>query len=641
MQKNKNYRKGLPAIRTKMSVLLGCVCLSLCCLPVSGFAQNLGNGFYDYGVACPKSNDRGIVATTGAGGRNVVLAWLFDHRGGYALLSIDAASGATQQFSVPFAPGDAPYASILSSKNKFYGYFNRNFAEFDPVKNAFTFSQKGFDLTAMSFTEDDNGRIWAATYPNCGLVAYEPGTKELVNYGFLNKEPWMQYPRALAADAKGWIYIAVGPTETQILAFNPQTKETRKLLNGAQRQKGWPSLYRALDGKVYATASEESGKSIRLFNGVADFTEQAFKVVNEKPYIAGSQNLFYKKFPDGSAIKSLDLGDRELVIKNTTGEKKLKFTYTSEGSLVMGVDVTARGQLIGGATFPMRYFIFDPAANKFEDYGAYGQFNTSEAFKNYVYFGAYPQGGLVRYNADQAISKGANPVVLATDKQHVHRPHRVLVLEQLNKVLLTGTPEYGYTGGGMLIYNNKEKTVKTLSDSSLIPDQSTMSMTELDPATVLGGTTTAPGTGGLKKAKEATLYLFDAKNLKVTWRGNVLAGTQTYDDLCKIGKVVYGIADSKWFFVFDPSSRAIIYKEAIPDAFGPVVTVQSPRVFVRRPSGNALYVICKKGILKVNASSFKLEKVAQSPVAIEAGGTYYNNKIYFISGSHLCSYQLN
>ncbi|MBO9620182.1 MAG: hypothetical protein J7539_14230 [Niabella sp.] len=641
MRKNKNCLKRLHAIPATMNILLRFVFLSLCCLPELGFAQNLGNGFYDYGVACPKSSDRGIVATTGAGSRNVVLAWLFDHRGGYALLSIDAATGATQQFSLPFAPGDAPYASILSSKNRLYGYFNNHFAEFDPVKNAFTFSQKGFDLTAMSFTEDDNGRIWAATYPNCGLVAYAPDTKELVNYGFLNKESWMQYPRAIASDTKGWIYVAVGPTETQIIAFNPQTKETRKLLNGAQRQKGWPSLYRALDGKVYATASTEAGKSIRLFDGVADFTDQDFKVVNEKPCIAGSQTLFYKKFPDGSAIKSLDLENRELVITNTTGEKKLKFTYTSEGSLVMGVDVTARGRLIGGATFPMRYFIFDPAANKFEDYGAYGQFNTSVAFKNYVYFGSYPQGALVRYNADQDISKGANPVVLAADKQNVHRPHRVLALEQLNKVLLTGTPEYGYTGGGMLIYSNKDKTAKTLTDSSLIPDQSTMSMTALDPVMVLSGTTTAPGTGGLKKAKEATLYLFNAEKLKVTWSGAVLAGTQTYDDLCKVGKVVYGIADSKLFFVFDPSSRAIIYKETIPDDFGPVVTVQSPRVFVRNPSGNALYLICKKGILKVNESSFKLEKVAQSPVAIEAGGAYYNNKIYFISGSHLCSYQLN
>ncbi|MGJ7029654.1 hypothetical protein [Niabella hirudinis] len=607
-------------------------------------AQDLGKGFYDYGVACPESSDRGVVATTGPGGKNVVLAWLFDHRGGYGLLSIDAASGTTRQVDLPFSPGDAPYASILSSGNKFYGYFNRNFAEFDPVRNEFTFSKKGPDLTAMAFTEDDKGVIWAATYPNCGLVSYDPETRQLADYGFINKEAWMQYPRAIATDAQGWVYVGIGSTETQIIAVNAKTRETRRLLSGDKRLKGWPVLYRALDGRVYGTASkDEAGKMIVLYNGAATFTGDAFKVIDEKPSITGAQTLFYKKFPDGSVIQSIDFRLRELVIKRPAGEKKVKFTYTSEGSLVMAVDVTSKGKLIGGTTFPMRFFEFDPAANTFKNYNAHGQYNASAVFKNDVYFAAYPYGALVRYNADQKVSedpKTANPVVLGQDKQHVHRPHRVLVLDQLGKVLLTGTPEYGYTGGGMLIYNYKGGRIQNLSDSMLIPDQSTMSMAALDKNQVLCGTTTAPGTGGLKKATEATLYLFDAKNLKPIWRQNVLPGTQTYSDLYRAGSLVYGIADSKLFFVFDPSKRRIIYKEAIPDAFGPVVTVQSPRVFVEDPATGNCYLICRKGILKVNKASFKLETAAMSPVAIEAGGAWHDNKIYFISDSHLCSYQL-
>ncbi|WP_018626242.1 hypothetical protein [Niabella aurantiaca] len=627
---------GLRSVCLFLFGLVGCYCSS---------AQDLGSGFYDYGVACPESNDRGVVATTGAGGKNVVLAWLFDHRGGYGLLSIDVASGASRLFDLPFPPGDAPYASILSSDNKFYAYFNNHFAAFDPVKNEFTFSQKAFDVTAMAFTEDDQGLIWAATYPNGGLVAYNPKTRQLVNYGFVNKEPWKQYPRAIAADADGWIYIGIGSTETQIIAFDPKTKETRKLLQGDKRLKGWPSLYRSRDGAVYGTASmEEGGKRIKLSDGVAVFTTEEFKVTNEKPYIAGSQSLFYKKFPDGSVIKSIDFGLRELVVTHGAGEKKVNFKYASEGSLVMAVDVTLGGKLIGGTTFPMRFFEFDPAANTFKRHKAYGQFNASAAFKNAVYFASYPYGALVQYNTDQPVSNdgtAANPVVLGADKQNVHRPHRVLVLDQLGKVLMTGTPEYGYTGGGMLIYNKGGGTINTLADSQLIPDQSTMSMAALDDHRVLAGTTTAPGTGGLKKAKEAVLYLFDAKTLKPIWQEPVFPGTQTYSDLHKAGAVVFGIADSRLFFVFDPIKRSVIYKETLPDALGPVVTVQSPRVFVKDPSTGERYLICRKGILKVNRSSYKLETVALSPVMIEAGGAYYNNKIYFVSNSHLCSYQLN
>ena len=43
-----------------------------------------------HGVATPISSSRGTVATVDGEGRNAVLLWLFDHRGGYALLMIDA-----------------------------------------------------------------------------------------------------------------------------------------------------------------------------------------------------------------------------------------------------------------------------------------------------------------------------------------------------------------------------------------------------------------------------------------------------------------------------------------------------------------------------------------------------------------------
>ena len=89
-------------------------------LSVPDNSRDLGNGFFDHGVASPISSPRGVVATVDGGGRNVVLVWLFDHRGGYALLMIDAETGKSEQFPTPFrldVPyGDVPYSSILSSK---------------------------------------------------------------------------------------------------------------------------------------------------------------------------------------------------------------------------------------------------------------------------------------------------------------------------------------------------------------------------------------------------------------------------------------------------------------------------------------------------------------------------------------------
>ena len=81
---------------------------------------------------------------------------------------------------MPFPPGgDCPYASILSTGNKFYTHFNSYFAEFDPVKRAFTFFRKTTPQMAMGMTQDDNGVIWSVTYPNSGVVSFDPATREL------------------------------------------------------------------------------------------------------------------------------------------------------------------------------------------------------------------------------------------------------------------------------------------------------------------------------------------------------------------------------------------------------------------------------------------------------------------------------
>ena len=178
--------------------------------------EDLGNGFSHQGVATPLSNHRGTVATVDGDGRNVVLVWLFDYRGGYALLLMDAETGKCEEYPVPFPPGgDCPYASILSSGNKFYTHFNSYFVEFDPVARAFTFFHATNPQMAMGMTEDDQGVIWSVTYPNSGVVSFNPNTREFADYGFIYAQNWPQYQRYVAADDAGWLYFGLGNTANQ------------------------------------------------------------------------------------------------------------------------------------------------------------------------------------------------------------------------------------------------------------------------------------------------------------------------------------------------------------------------------------------------------------------------------------------
>ena len=100
--------------------------------------QGSGDGFVDYGVAAPISNHRGIVATVDGDGKDVLLAWLMDYRGGYELLMVDAESGKTQEFPLPFFEKitDSRFSLRLRpiGQKYFYTHFNSHFVEFDPSR---------------------------------------------------------------------------------------------------------------------------------------------------------------------------------------------------------------------------------------------------------------------------------------------------------------------------------------------------------------------------------------------------------------------------------------------------------------------------------------------------------------------------
>jgi len=65
---------------------------------------------------------------------------------------------------------------------------------------------------------------------------------------------------------------------------------------------------------------------------------------------------------------------------------------------------------------------------------------------------------------------------------------------------------------------------------------------------------------------------------------------------------------------------------------------ESPKIFVSGPKGE-IYLLLHNGIVRIEPGSFKLYMIAESPVPIETGGDYLDGRIYFVSGSHLCSYK--
>ena len=625
-----------------MTVIAGCC---------TAWGQISETGFTDHGVAVPFSTHRGVIAAEGNPGEALVLIWLYDHRGCYGLLIVEPDTGRSQEFATPFPwGGDAPYASILSTRGKLYSHFGSHFVEFDPQKRAFTFVQKTVPQMAMSLTEDDHGVIWSATYPQCGLASYDPSTGTFRDYGHLHRENWAQYPRSIACDAAGWVYFAIGYTKSHILGFNPVDGRVVPMIPEEERRQGMARVFRATDGFVYGQALEgKDTEWYRFFKGTAEKIGRLPPDVKQKAIVAGSQGLFHSRFPDGRRIKELDLAARQLTIEDPrTGESKtVQFEYSSQGGHIMGLALAPNGTICGGTAFPFWFFSYDPKAGTWERHPCYGQWNTVARQGNRFFVGGYTKGFLLEWNPEvpwrETVEgdKDSNPRYLVDAYPHINRPHDLLPHPDGNLLVLGGTPAYGHTGGGLLFWDRGTGSSWLLRHTEILENHSTMSMAALPEGKLLGGTTVAPGTGGEQKASQAELYLLDLETKRIEWHSPAIPGVREYTDLYYDPEtnLVFGIADRTRFFVFNPAAKELVRQEDLGPKLGPCVYHQGPRVFVRGEDGT-VFILLARGIAFVDRQSFEISMVAKAPVTITAGGDFHEGRIYFASGSHLWSWKV-
>lgn len=600
----------------------------------AGQSQAQAAGFVDHGIPTPVAQTRGVVSTVDQSGQDVILTWLQDWRGGYAILMVNAETGASQQFDVPFKPdGDEPSAIYLSSKNRLYTLFNSQFVEFDVASKRFTFHGKVNGKTAMSLTEDKDGRIWAATYPNNQLVSFNPQNSSLQNHGQLAKESWTQYPRSIAVDAHGWVYVGSGLAASQIYAYNIQSHATQALLSSSQRVSGTAVVTQSQSNVVYARNGRQQ---FMLTNGKASGLSAGAQVA-ESNLKGGAQNLVDREFPSGRRLVSVDMHDRTLVTRDASGQQKtVKFNYTTQGAALTFVCATGDNKVCGGTRFPMHTFYYNAGDNKFDSKQLPRQPNVMAALGSRLYVAAYPDGKLFQEseNGKNEFSEVLNAY------PSINRPHAMLIMGGGSQIALAGTPEYGTTGGGMMFWNRSSGQKSRIDHWHLVPNHSVQAMVELSNGMLLGGTTVAPGTGGVTKATDSSeLFLMDANTHEVRWRGAPVPGAKTITDLM-VGTdgLVYGLADSVDLFVFNPNNRQVVSVNRFSKDLGPSVYAQGTRAFVKGADGN-IYVLLYNGIGKVDTKAHTVSRVVSSPVRITVGGAAANGRIYFGSNNHLYSWK--
>ncbi|MGI5818615.1 MAG: hypothetical protein ACOX9R_11025 [Armatimonadota bacterium] len=621
------------------------VALAMLIVPEVVMAQSvdLGDGFMEHGVATPISNHRGTVATVDGNGEPVVLSWLRDYRGCYSLLMVNAVSGEYEQYTTPRI-GDDPFASVLSTGNRYYTHFGSVFMEFDPTVPGFTFHTDTAPRMAMSMTEGDDGTIWSATYPSSGVVSYNPESGEFRDYGHLYEQNWAQYPRAIAVDDRGWVYVGVGSTATQILILDPESGEATPVIPEEERVHGYPPIDRYQDGKAYAKAGEQW---YELYDGVATKIDAAPEGA-KKPIIASSQSLYHRDFGTGHTLRSLDLVSRVLTVETPEGEiVSHEFDYESLGAHLMGLAAASDGTVCGGTAFPMRFFSYNPRTDEMINRTAYGQWNTIAPTDTLFYVGGYGGGYMLEWDPSKPWvdtvrgEQDTNPLYLAQASPDINRPHALLVHPDGKHVILAGTPGYGLTGGGLMFWDREAKQELILKHEQLIENHSVHAMAPLPRGELLCGTTISPGTGGETKAEVAELFILDMDTKQVIWR-QVFEGARTITDMIVAPNgLIYGVADRARFFVFAPATRRVIIDRNITEQFGSTVSQQGPRVFIEGPD-DRLFMLFNRGIAEIDTTpkSHEITMLVESPITVGDGGAYLDGRIYFGYQSKIYSWAL-
>ena len=200
---------------------------------------------------------------------------------------------------MPFPPGgDGPYASLLSSRNKFYAHFNGHFTEFDPPPTVLHSPAPTLPQMAMGMTEDDNGIIWSVTYPQARSL-FDPVTRGFKDYGHVYKQNWNQYQRTVAADDAGLIYFGIGSTASQIIALDPKSGNATPMLWKPERIQGNAHVCRYTNGRVYGHAGIASENARYEFYKGTRVSSDAPDKLQKKAIITDSQGTFYREFPSG------------------------------------------------------------------------------------------------------------------------------------------------------------------------------------------------------------------------------------------------------------------------------------------------------------------------------------------------------
>lgn len=485
--------------------------------------------------------------------------------------------------------------------------------------------RKLVDLGSPSQTEQyiwqlvlgSDGKLYGGTFPNAKLVRFDPATGKGEDLGRMSEKE--NYARSVAADDKGFVYVGIGASKGDLVAYEIATGQHHSIWPADQAKPGFVQVLRGGDGAVYAKLDN--------WMRVSGWTATPSAAPPAAPL----------QLQDGRAVTSYD--GRLVVIKGPDGKMDvLKTGYKGKPQSIFRIALGPDGRLYGSSAMPIHFFWADPNGEALGDIAeiAGGEIYSFLAWKNRLLAAVYSAASpVISYRPDQPWKPGDT----ANDNPwHIHyageistwRPMSMIAGPQ-NKVYIGAVSGYGQLGGPLCVFD--PETGKVDQYLHVVQDQSVAALAALPNGLIVGGTTVGGGGGSRPTQTEAKLFLWDPSARKKVFDVVPVARQGSIEALA-VGKngMVYGFAGPT-MFVLDPALRKVI--KTVLHPMGAVIYSA-----VARGPQERLYGLAAGGIFTVNERTHQAELVAAFPGGISGGFAIRGRQIFFTQGPQLLSYQL-
>lgn len=536
------------------------------------------------------------------------------------IVATDPLTGKTDAFSSPVPSECGAWAMALSADGQVYvGTL--------PAAHILRLDwqqKKLVDMGRPSQTEQyiwqlalgSDKKLYGCTFPNAKLVRFDPATGQGEDLGRMSETE--NYARQVAADNNGFVYVGIGTSKQDLVAYEIATGQHRSILPPEETGKpGTVTVVRGADGAVYTPLG-----GWKKLNGWQ--LEPSQEPLTPPLALADGRRVTY----DG----------RTVGVMNADGKTETHSTgYQGKSQSIFRIGLGPDGRLYGSTAMPIHFFWADPNTQDWAEIAEAGggEFYSFLAWKDRLLGAAYSAPTpVISYQPGKPWAPGNTPadnpwrITYATANSG-WRP-MAMIAGPLDKVYIGAVSGYGLLGGPLCVFDPDAGTIDEYMN--VVQDQSVVSLAALPNGLIVGGTTIGGGGGSHSTQTEAKLFLWDPQTREKLYEMVPVPGQGSVGALA-VGKdgLVYGFS-GETMFVFDPGQRKVI--KTIPHGLGGVIyNAVGPG-----PQGK-LYGLASTGIFTIDEAAQKPEIVAAYP-GIEGGFAIRGQDIYFTVGPQIISYHL-